>query len=147
MAGGSNVTGDFAGLGLLIANLGKLAEVPSQAASAASVQITKSLRAQFVNGVDPYGKPWAALRPSTLRSGRRPPPLTDSGKLAAGTGAKPMGRAGISLTVGAPYGVFHQTGTKNMAKRRILPDGAMPKAWSAILKQAASDAIRKRLGR
>lgn len=137
------LTGDFKGLEQLERNLRKLAEVPSQASKEAADGITIELQKEYTTGSDPYGKPWAPLKPSTLRRGRRPPPLTATGKMRDGTKAKPMAGGGVQLEVGRPQGVFHQYGTRIMAARRILPQKALPKAWGQILREAASNAINK----
>jgi len=137
------LTGDFAGLDKLQKHLEQLASVPSQASREIADGITRELQKEFKQGTDPYGKAWKPLRPSTLKSGRHPPPLTDSGRLRDGTLAQPMRGAGVQIVVGAPYGVFHQYGTRRMARRPILPTGAMPKAWSAIIRASVSRILKK----
>ncbi len=140
----SGVAGDFNKLGLLIANLGKLSQVPDAAAPEAATAITAELQAEFKGGKDPYGKAWAALKPSTLATGRKPPPLTGwTTKLRDGTLARAVRGVGIQLLAGAAYGAFHQSGTKNMAARPIFPYGGLPKAWNAAIAQAVRNAVRK----
>jgi phage gpG-like protein len=131
----------LADLHKLLLTVEKLAYVPRATARIAAPKLTDLIRRQFAQGLDPYGRQWRALKPATIAKGRRPPPLTDSGKLAGGTGAK-VGPAGITLTVGAKYGVFHQTGTRNMAARRILPAFGLPAAWRKVLDDAAKQAIQ-----
>ncbi len=135
------LTGDFSGMQRLEEQLARLAQVPSRAAAEAATEITKELKKEFADGKDPYGKPWAPLKPSTIKSGRKPPPLTAGGTLRDGTEAKPMAGAGIQVTVGAPYGVFHQTGTSKMAARKILPEKSFPKAWTTAIVNAVKRAF------
>jgi hypothetical protein len=114
-----------------------------QHAGVANPRITRALQSQFRQGVDPYGSPWAPLSPNTR--GRKPPPLTDTGKLKQGTKARPGvgGRAGLHLVLGAEYGIFHQTGTRNMPARRILPTRGMPAEWRGILESRARMLARR----
>lgn len=120
----------------------ELARLPRKLSVAAAVPLSGLLRNQFVTGVDPYGAPWAPLKPSTLRQ-HGPPPLTVTGALRAGTKVEPMGgsRAGIKITVGAPYGAFHQVGFRvgrtRVPARRILPNRGIPRAWREVLDRNA----------
>lgn len=130
----------------LIRTVEELAYVPRKVAVIAAPKISALIRRQFLNGCDPYGRQWRALRPSTLANGRRPPPLTDTARMRDGTVAKP-GRAGITLTVGAPYAKFHQYGFRagrtSVGPRRILPNAGMPASWRKALDESATLAIRQ----
>lgn len=139
------LTGDFRGFDQLEKHLASLAQVPAQASREVAKELTTLLQQEFKQGTDPYGKRWAPLKPSTLKSGRHPPPLTATGALRDGTKATPMVGAGVQIEVGEPYGVFHQYGTYKMAARPILPSGVMPKAWTAIVKAAVGKLIKKAL--
>ena len=141
----------FSGNARNLINLGnrlrELASVPSQAAKAASEDIADLIEGEFEAGNDPYGKPWAPLKPSTLKRGRRPPPLTDTRQLRESVDVKPMKGAGIQVTLDEVPGVFHQTGTKDMAKRAILPDGKkMPEPWTQAIADACDEAVQKQMG-
>jgi len=140
----------------LVAQLGRLERVieelayaPRKVAVVAAPKLTRLLQQQFRRGEDPYGRPWAPLRPSTLARGRRPPPLTDTRRLRDGTKATPYpgGRAGIRLKVGRPYGYFHQVGFRvgrtRVPPRRILPQFGMPAAWREALAEAAREVGRQ----
>jgi hypothetical protein len=136
----------IADLGRLIKTIERLAMLPRSVARIAAPQITEQLAREFDEGKDPYGRPWAPLRPSTLARGRRPPPLTDKRDLRDGTKAK-AGPAGISIRLGARYGFFHQVGFRagrtRVPPRRVLPQYGLPRAWSAILTAAAKQAARE----
>lgn len=131
-------------IGRLKETLYRLSEAPRRVAFIAAPLLDVLLKRQFLDGVDPYGRPWAPLKPATLRK-HGPPPLTDTGVLRDGTLAKPKAQKGIQVEVGASYGQFHQTGfvigRTRVPPRRILPQFGMPKAWSDILKQAAREAV------
>jgi len=139
-------------IGRLIKTIERLSDLPRAVAIEAAGPLTAELRKQFDSGTDPYGRPWAPLRPTTLAKGRHEPPLTDTGRLRDGSRAAvaPGGRAGLRLMVGAKYGYFHQVGFRvgrtTVPPRRILPQFGLPRAWSLILRQAARTAA-KRAGR
>lgn len=122
----------------------ELGQLPRRIAVAAAPDITRELARQFTTGTDPYGKPWAPLKPSTLRQ-HGPPPLTYKGKLSGGTAAHPMtgGRLGLTIRIGARYGAFHQIGFRvgrtRVPARKILPSRGMPAAWRAILNRHARE--------
>ena len=123
-----------------------LARLPRKVAVIAAPEITKALRGEFIAGQDPYGRAWAPLRPATLER-HAPPPLTDSGELAAWTRAtvKGGGRAGVHVVLGKAIGYFAQSGFRagrtRVPPRRILPTQGMPAKWRAILLAAARRSI------
>ena len=129
-------------LGKLGALLERLSDVPARTAALAAPQFTALLQDGFRAGTDPYGRAWAQLRPATLRKGRRPPPLSDTYALRNGTKVRPRPgqRAGLTLVVGANYARFHQTGTRLMVARHILPQKGMPASWRAVLQASARKA-------
>ena len=138
-----------AAFGRLEKVLERLAYVPRRAAVIAAPLLTRELRKQFRQGVDPYGRPWAPLAASTLAKGRRPPPLTDTGAAAGATKAmvRSGNRAGIHIVFGRGYLYFAQSGFRVgrtiVKPRRILPQQGMPAAWREILKRAAKQAFRE----
>lgn len=147
-AGMSAWRGNISALGQLANNIGKLATVPSRAARDASAGIARLIDQQFANGTDPYGKPWKPLAQSTRDRGRFPPPLTDTRDMRDSVAVKPSAGAGITVTIGAPYAGFHQTGAPraNMPARKILPEGPMPKPWQAALAKAVYNLVTDAFG-
>lgn len=136
------LSGDFRGLGQLERNVALLARVPARAAADASRGIAREIDREFTAGRDPYGRAWAPLRPSTLAKGRRPPPLTDTREMRDGVSVKPMPAAGISITFKREVpAIFHQKGTRFMARREILPTNRLPAAWSRVLEDASRRAF------
>lgn len=137
----------FKGFQRLHGTLRKLADVPAQAAKSASERIGDLIEEEFAQGTDPYGRPWAALRPYTLAKGRKPPPLTDSGAMRESLTVRPTAGAGIEVTMGVDYATFHQTGTRHMAQRQILPQsGGFPSAWSKAIATSVAEATKKATG-
>jgi hypothetical protein len=126
----------------------ELGQLPRRLAVAAAPDITRAIAAQFRDGVDPYGKPWAPLKPSTLQK-HGPPPLTYTGELKGGTKAEPMTgmRVGLTIRIGARYGAFHQVGFRvgrtKVKPRKILPNRGMPASWRVILTRHARELARR----
>jgi hypothetical protein len=140
-----SLNGNFAGLGQLERNIGLLARVPAQASRDAAERIHGRLQEQFDRGVDPYGNPWAPLRPATIRRGRTSPPLTNTREMRDHElEVRPMAGAGIAVTFNpeAPA-LFHQKGTSRMAARQILPTGTMPAGWNKDLKDSTAAATKR----
>lgn len=133
----------------LMVLMGELGTIPSRVAADAAEKIAHLIASQFQQGQDPYGNPWAPLRPATLAKGRRPPPLTDTGAMSSGIVVRPLRGAGIEIQASStPYAHFHQTGTKHMAERSILPDGGeLPGEWDAAIEGALTSSVKKALGR
>jgi hypothetical protein len=141
-------SGDMRGLLNLNARLRELASVPSQAAKEASTEIASLIQEEFDAGNDAYGKAWAPLRPATLKKGRHPPPLTDTHEMRESVEVKPMKGAGIQITLNETPAIFHQKGTRKMAKRPILPDGKdMPPKWEEAIHEATDAAVQRRMAK
>lgn len=123
----------------------RLGQLPRDLARAAAPDIALAVRAEFQNGTDPYGQPWAPLRPSTLRQ-HGPPPLTASGRAKDRTTVTP-GRLGIVIRLGASYLAFHQVGFRvgrtKVPPRKVLPNRGLPRAWRAILNRRARELARR----
>ena len=126
---------DFAGLGLVKANLNKLSRLPSQVSSEAARELNVEIDRQATAGTDPYGRPHAPLK-GPRPSGRPGPPLVDSGTSYKAMRAKPLGGAGIGVVLGGAL-VYHMRPGKGRVARRALPAGAMPPAWKAAIERAA----------
>jgi phage gpG-like protein len=129
----------FKGFQRLNGTLRALSEVPSRVAADASVRIAGLIDGSFDAGTDPYGRPWAPLSTYTLAKGRFPPPLTDSGAMRASIDVHPTAGAGIEVTLDSEYATFHQTGTRYMPQRQILPQSAgLAPSW----REAIAEAVR-----
>jgi len=92
-------------------------------------------------GVDPWGNPWAPLRPSTLARGRTPPPLTDTGVMRDQV---VVAANGDTLSVEAPSPAeYHQSGTSRMARRPMWPSSneEMPDEWQNRIDLAGTVAM------
>ena len=137
-----------AALKTIALSLRQLSRVPAQASEDASTKIAGLIQQGFDRGVDPYGRPWAPLKASTLAKGRTPPPLTDTRELRKAE-VKPAKGAGVSVKLGAQYGAFHQVGFhvhgKPVPARPPLPAHGLPKEWNAAIRESVEDAAEKAL--
>lgn len=132
----------MAGYRDLAARLAELAKVPSRVVKEAAAEISEQLSGQYDAGVNAYGNAWKPLLPQTVRRKRGDARiLRRTDEMSAGTLARPMSGAGIEIVVPFP-GEIHQTGTKNMVARKIMPDGsALPKPWSEAIARAHANAF------
>ena len=136
----------YKGLQRLTGTLRALAEVPSRASADAASRIGELVQESFDSGTDPYGKPWEALATSTLARGRTPPPLTASHTMRDSVVVAPLSGAGIAITIGTAYATFHNTGTKYMPQRQIIPQsGGLAPSWRQAIADAVAANIRKAL--
>jgi hypothetical protein len=124
------LTGNLQALRHLAEQLDELSQVPSRASERIAQDLNPLIQAQFDEGKDPYGNPWAPLAPSTLRKGRSAPPLTDTGRMRATARAMAISATGVAVTIDSPA-QFHQE------KRPILPvRGEVPETWERVVHNA-----------
>jgi hypothetical protein len=123
-----------------------LTKVPAQIAPAVAKRIKKDIERYFSAGTDPYGNPWAALKPATLAKGRHPPPLTDTRVGRRGITVKPMQGSGVQIKSDTYYMVYHMRATANRAARKFLPEGVVPANWYKIWQQELDKQIKARHG-
>jgi len=119
-----------------------LARVPSDVARAAAVEIERVWRATQRAGLTPYGGAYAPLTAGSLERGRRPPPLR---KYARTASVRAMAGAGIALRQSHPQAGFHQTGTRPMARRIVVPDRGLPRSWQRTIAAQFRRTIKRRL--
>lgn len=134
----------MAGFRDLADRLAELTEIPSRISAEVASEINDGLSAQFDSGVNAYGTPWKPLKPSTVMRKRGDARiLRRTDELSAETRAVPAGGAGITIE-SLDYGTFHQTGTRNMVARKILPDGsALPPPWEKAIQTALDNEFGK----
>lgn len=143
-------------IGRLKETIRKLSDLPRAVAVEAQEPLNRALQAEFRGGVDPYGNPWAPVKPSTIARRKRsqsPTPLTDTSEGRRGTRVelRAGNRAGLTIVTGAPYLYFHQVGFRagrtSVPARRVLPQFGLPAGWKIILRDAARRAARQAVGR
>lgn len=122
----------------------KLASVPAAVSREAAPAIKALIAEQFSSESDPYGNAWAPYSPGSIKRGRKPPLLDETGALKDAQ-VEPLPGAGISVTFGPEYAGFHQTGWKWAPARRLFPNGPLPATWRAALQSIHERVIRERL--
>lgn len=131
-------------LGQLAENLRKLSTIPSRIARPVSDELAKSIQHQFDLGVNPYGRAWADLAPSTYARGRHWPPLTDTTAMRKSLDVRPRSAAGVQMSMAFPAGI-HQGGAPraNIPARQIFPSGVFPKTWTEIIARVTKENIAR----
>lgn len=119
-----------------------LAKVPSATAAPVAAALTRVMRKNFRSGVDAYGRAYAPLTAGSLARGRRAPALRKYAKFAS---VKPLPSVGVAFVVEHPQAGFHQTGTQFMAKRIVVPDGALPAEWRRIVEREFKRLVKARM--
>lgn len=134
----------MAGMKDLADRLAELEGIPSRIAAEVAEGISALVADEFAGSHDPYGKPWKPLLPQTVRrKGGDSRILRQTDDLSSSTVAKPASGAGVDV-ISIDVGKYHQTGTRNMVARKILPDGEnLPKSWEAVIEGAAERAFKK----
>lgn len=124
----------------LASNLGDLAGLPSRVSKEVADGINELMQDQFNSETDPYGNPWPALLPQTVKRKKgdsRILRLTDT--LLNNTVASASSGSGVDIT-SESYGEYHQGGTKNMVAREILPGGKeLPEEWLDLIESVLNE--------
>ena len=82
--------------------------------------LEREVKLNFAHQSDPDGKPWAPLKPSTLRRKKTTAILRETGALAASIAMEgPVGNQ-VRVVAGQAYGIWLQTGTRKMVARPFL---------------------------
>ncbi len=133
----SGVKGDFGKLEALSNISARMDRARAEASRRVAAAITAVIDREFATGTDPRGVPWAPLKKSTLARGRRPPPLTDTGKMRASV---VVSGGSLDVSIASPAG-FHQSGTRYMRARPIVPTGPGAAKWVAAVNAAIQSAF------
>lgn len=140
--------GDISRMGQLARNIGKLASVPSRAATRVAKEIDALIAEEFEHQTDPYGNAWAPHSPATVERHGEHPILDLSGDMRKSVDVRPMSGAGVSLTIDHPS-EDHQTGWDGPQgsgpARPVLPGGTMPARWREAIAAAVDGTIRETL--
>jgi hypothetical protein len=138
-------------IGKLDKTLSSLSDVPRRVSVDVAPKLTRLLDQEYAQGRDPYGRAWAPLRPATIATGRRNPPLTGfTRQLRRDTRvtARVANRAGLIIQLGADYGYFAQVGFRVgrtvVKPRRILPQFGWPESWRQALKVSTSRILKQK---
>lgn len=84
----------------------------------------------FERQAAPGGAGWAP----TQRGGRI---LQDTGRLKGSFKVASVSARGFTVSSSVSYGVYHQSGTRYMPARKMVPDGELPGDWMDELEHVA----------
>ena len=131
------ITWDERALNDAVAKIEAYGSAPTKIAQVAAGKIASIVDEQFALQVDANGNPWAAHEPSTVERWGEHPILDLTGAMMGGAQVTANGST-IEVRVDDPAG-YHQSGTRNMAARPIVPEGSdLPPAYEVALQQAAA---------
>lgn len=140
-----SLTGDWEIFGKLKAMVGRLEQVRPSVARKLAPKLDRRLQSCFDTGTDPYGKPWAKLKASTvIRKRGDTRILIRSGMSRALTYVAALGQ-GVAFTIGGALG-WHMNPTANRVARRILPIFGLPATWRQDCVDVAGEAFAKIVG-
>ena len=126
----------------IVVALEALADTPLIALKLAVPKIAAEIARQFDEGKDAYGRPWASLAEATISKGRSPPPLTDTGAMKSTVKVETRGNDQLVASIADDPARFHQSGTKRMPARPILPTGEVPEAWAKAVEESVLEALK-----
>lgn len=86
----------------------------------------------------PSGVPWAPRKPPTGTW----PLLEKTGAMRRGFQVRAQ-TTGVTVTNTQEYAQFHQTGTRYMPARPILPRGPLPSWWRSYLDLVVAETLKK----
>lgn len=130
------VLGNTAALRKLIADFEKVgggSHMPILATNLGQEAVTQ-VQLGFQASKDPYGAGWAPLK---RRAGQ---PLRDTGRLANSFTFE-ASPTQVRVWTNVAYAGYHQTGTKKMVARKMVPDDDLPLAWEQAFVEAAQDTL------
>lgn len=140
------MNGHFERLATLSTGLSFLAEsgrreIANRAAAAIAARIEK----QYGTGRGPYGEMWAPKAGQSAAPGRKPRAagrsfLQKTGAMKRATDVI-AGVKGVTVTAPKPAG-FHQSGTRKMPARRLVPSGtSLSTPWREAVTEAALEVL------
>lgn len=88
----------------------------------------------------PSGRAWARLK---SRSGRI---LQDTGRLRSSFHRKNVSSVSVTIGPGVSYATFHQSGTKRMVARPMVPEGSLPAKWKIRINRVAQEVMADAFG-
>lgn len=124
-----------------LASTDKLLEAMSKDMAEERVGIVKD---GWRNQADPYGKKWKAKK----RPDGRQILVGKTARLKGGWHVRRAGKGGFSIAPSVDYAGFHQTGTKFIPPRRMVPTKArgLPKAWARSLNEIVTEHFAAHFG-
>lgn len=135
------ITGNIAALGEFGAKVAALGSDRAKRAVLSNVgeEAIELIREGFDDEADPYGSRWA----STQRGGKI---LQDTGRLRSSWHRRSLSSSQVVVGSGVKYGSYHQSGTRRMARRAMVPFRGTPGPWRKRLVSVAKLAWKSSVG-
>lgn len=89
---------------------------------------------------DPWGRGWK--KPKAVPDGR-PLLVGKTTRLRRSWHIERTARGVITIASGVVYAKYHQTGTRRMVARKMVPDDELPPAWNAALQETAQEVLSR----
>lgn len=102
------------------------------------MSVTSLVQLGFRESINPYGQPWAAIRPR--RDGSRKP-LLDTGRLRNSITYN-ADKKSVRIGTNVKYGEQHQIGL-GVKKRSFLPDVGLPISWQNEIMHTLNDYLAR----
>jgi phage gpG-like protein len=136
------VTGNLAGLKAFERKVAGLASADARRAVLENVaeEAIDLIREGFSKESDPYGTRWAPLK---YRSGRI---LQDTGRLRNSWHRRSLSASRVVIGTAVTYAAYHQSGTRRMRQRAMVPFRGMPAPWRRQLIATAELAWKSSVG-
>jgi phage virion morphogenesis protein len=103
-------------------------------------ELIELVKEGFDRQSDPSGRAWARLK---VRRGRI---LQDTGRLKGGWHRTATTAASVSVGPSVKYATYHQTGTRRMVARKMVPDGELPRRWSVRVDRVVKEVLSEAFG-
>lgn len=132
------IRGDFGVVDGWAKRVGNVAKVKRAILANVGEELIELVREGFDRQGDPYGSPWAP----TLRGGRI---LQDTGALRTGWHRKSLSSSQVSIGPSVSYARYHQSGTRHMPARKMVPDAGLPAGWQRRVNKIAAEARKRAL--
>ncbi len=133
------ITGDFGKLAAWQKLFDATPELLEAISASGAEELISKVKDGFRETTDPYGKAWARKK---IRDGRKV--LSGkTGNLKGGWHYRRANKGGFVISPGVGYAAFHQSGTKKMVARKMVPDSrGLPPEWAKALEEVADEALK-----
>ena len=138
---GTGITGDFAGLRAIAEKLAAMPDARPDLAEAIGEEALDLVQEGFGDSTDPYGSRWADKADGSACNLVGP-----TGNLRRGWHRKSVSADQVTIGPSVFYASYHQSGTRRMPARRMVPDdGDIPAGWEKTITEAAEEMLRELL--
>ena len=86
----------------------------------AGLYMERETKLNFLRQTSPDGKPWAQLKPSTLKRKKSGAILRETSALIGSIQFAGATNSGATVIAGTDYGIYHQFGTRKMVARPFM---------------------------